>query len=434
LRRDGILFVPFLNKRAMPSHLTIVVEGIGQVVQRHYAPPLKAIKEKRPDEVNVIFCDESSCWKNATTDDELDRKTQFEKFISSLSGWADYIDKTTARERYDALSANVVLIATPDDTHTKIALDWLRACDRCDQIFIEKPLDSDVDRARDFLLQLNEDDPKVRALDHYRARVLPVVHPLQRKAMVRNLGGGIKRFAFYFTEDGSGPPRGGPLENELRDSLKNGLIMDLMPHIPAILSYFGIMETIRLTGLRAARYTYEFNGEIREAKIQTETFAHIGFSFMGREPLAPKTIHGDAYLGKGIKGSRRLERQGNLKLLVLEGVNSKQYHFDFVSGKVVEIGKRNKRTPFGEMYHDPYAALIRRIVRQKLDDQSEPLIFDLPVESAKNILVSIDEMRHPLKNRTEPLPLYHITAEGAPYLEDVVEAVEPIVKFLYPPL
>src|SRR5688572_31749713 len=41
------------------------------------------------------------------------------------------------------------------------------------------------------------------------------------------------------------------------------------------------------------------------------------------------------------------------------------------------------RSPFGEMYHDPYAALIRRIVRQKLDDQKEPLIFDLDRKSTR---------------------------------------------------
>src|SRR5258708_38217195 len=160
--------------------------------------------------------------------------------------------------------------------------------------------------------------------------------------------------------------------------------MDLMPHIPAILGYFGIMETIRLTGLRAARYTYtDAEGNTKNAKIEAETFAHVGFSFMARWPLPPETIHGDAYLGKGIRGSRKLEKEGDIKLLVLEGVNSKQYHFDFTTGKVVRIDKKKKVTDYGEMYRDPYAALIRRIVRQKLDDPKEALLFDLPVESAK---------------------------------------------------
>jgi predicted dehydrogenase len=416
--------------------VVIVIEGIGHVVQHHYSRPLKAVKDERGDGVTIVFTDDSSFWRSPTDGNEsAERIARFQNFISSLNGWAEYIDKTTQKEKYDSLRANVVLIATPDDTHTKCASHWLKDSDRCDQIFIEKPLDSDLDRARDFLLKLKEDDPKVRALDHYRARVIPVVSPLQRKAIVKDLGGRVQRFAFYFTEDKSGPPRYGPLENELRDSLKNGLIMDLMPHIPAILGYFGIMETIRLTGLSAARYTFvDENGLIQEAKIKRETFAHVGFSFMGRWPLPPETIHGDAYLGKGIRGSETLEKTGDIKLLVLEGVNSKQYRFDFRSGKVVRIDKKKKVTEFGQMYHDPYAALIRRIVRQKLDDPTEALLFDLPIESAKNFLVSIDEIRHPLKRTSEPLPTYHIDRNGAPYLEKVDRETTPVMPFLYPAL
>jgi predicted dehydrogenase len=341
----------------------------------------------------------------------------------------------------------VVFIATPDFTHVELAMHWLQPTDRCGQIFIEKPLDSDLDSAKDLLLVIKQNDPKVRTLDHYRARVLPVTTPLQRKHMLKDLGGRIVGFTFYFLEDGSGPPRIGPIENEGRArSLANGLILDMMPHVPAILSYFGLVETIRVTGLKAGRYTYTPKaGAKKVAAIKNETFAHVRFTFFDHRLSAPP-MQCDAYVGKGIRGVRGLNMKGNVKLLEIHGQNSNRYRLDLrTSGRhhassAMLIRKNGQVEELTDLIHSPYEALIRRVVRHELDDPEASLRFDLPVETAISILLSIEQMRHPLKERKKPLPkyykrkplpTYHIGRGGeeAPYLEDVLELLEPIIPF-----
>jgi hypothetical protein len=438
----GPFFQPLGGKLSTDAKLRIVVEGIGNVVQKSYAPSLRTAKEQRRGDLSITFVDKSEYWRS-----DEDQRPLFENFVSSLSNWADYIDKSTDNEKekdkYKNLRANVVFIATPDRFHVETALDWLSPPGRCDQIFIEKPLDSSIDKARDLLLKLNEDDQKVRALDHYRARALPIIGSHAKiRTILKYLGGAISNFNFYFTEDLSGPPSVGPLENEGRNSLASGLIMDLMPHVPAILGSFGWIETLRLTGLRVGRYTFiDNNGQLKEAKIKNETFAHVGFSFFHHE-LGLPSIKGNAYVGKGIRGSTKLGIEGSVKLLELRGRNSKRVRLDFRSSgegasTAMLIDKKGHVDHLDDMFHDAYAVLLRRVIRQRLDDPNHVLRFDLPIESAKSILIALDEMRHPLKRMTESFPTYHIKksnddTSGAPFLEEVVNRLEPIMPFLHP--
>ncbi len=65
--------------------------------------------------------------------------------------------------------------------------------------------------------------------------------------------------------------------------------------------------------------------------------------------------------------------------------------------------------------------IIESIVRQALDDETLTLDFVLPIETAYNTIISIDEMRHPLK-KPITIPDYFIGhgGEEAPVLEDLI--------------
>jgi hypothetical protein len=425
------------------SHnLHVVVEGIGNVVQSYYAKPLKRLFESYPTRLKITFVDDSTYWRSERNSEQIG------KFISSVRSWgADYIDKASRRGKsaYKRLAADVVFIATPDCTHVGLAMEWLAKPDRCSQIFIEKPIDASLSRARDLLVGIRENDPKVRALDHYRARMIPIVSsPLQYKSILRELGGQITGFTFYFLEDGSlfRDERGHSFTNDPIEalgrskSLQSGLILDMMPHVPAVLSYFGIVDSIRVLGVRVGRYTYtDKYGNKQEASIPRETFAHIRFSFRGYDS---QPIKGDVFLGKGIRGSTDLEKEGDIKLLELMGKKGKKFKFDLRGsadgGDVVLVDKKNNEHFLIKLVPDAYGTIIRLIVESKLNGTQSPLFFDMPVELAKNIRIAIEEMLHPIKN-VDLNPAYHISApngdvSGAPYLELVRDALSPVQQFL----
>lgn len=412
--------------------LQLVIEGIGNVVQRYYAEPLRTIKKQYRGDVSITFVDDSRHWSAE------EKKDKYGPFVKRLKGWARFIDKHSQRGEYDALRPDVVFIATPDVTHVELARSWLSPPNRCGQIFIEKPLSADLGEARDLLFQLKWNDPKCRALDHYCARALPITEEMQLDNIRRRLGGRIKSFTFYFLENGSGPPHGGPIENEFRvKALKNGLILDLMPHVLGVLSYFGAIQLLRAIGLKAGRYTYVGpKGGVRKAGIKNETFAHVRFVFPSYNTRELQFIKGDAYIGKGVGSVERLGMKGEVKLLELEGVNGRTFRFDFRkegdwSSTAYLIYRNGKRQKLCDLYSRPYMAIIDRVVRQRLKDPQLQLKYDLPIETAKSVLQSIEEMRHPLKRRTAPLPTYHIGRGGdeAPDLYDILDGLEAIQPF-----
>ena len=413
------------------KNLTVVVEGIGDVVQRNYAPALKMEKNRYGGRLSIYFSDYG---KNRT--EEATKK--YQKFIDTLDGWAVYINKATpdGQALYDSLKPNVVFVATPDRTHVELALKWLDGKNDCEHLFIEKPLDADIDKARALDFYLENKNFDVHALDHYLARFIPVSYSSSMRTILGELGGSIQHLSFYLLEDRSAPFIG-PIEKEGRGgSLQNGLILDLFPHALAILGYFGSVSSVKITGLKVGRYSYEDeNKTIVPASIPRETFGHISFNFTGR---AERTIPADAYVGKGISGSTAAGMENSdVKLLELLGKNGKKCVFDLRNtnrggtGSVKMISKGGQAEVINELFDEPYTVLINRTVDKYLKSPEKDLRFSLSVEQAKNILTCIQEITSLVslfeKTGTE-IPSYRIktSTEGkepvsvAPSLEEVM--------------
>jgi len=97
--------------------LSIVVEGVGEIVTDRYATELliQFEKAKKHNKIlEVIFTDERSYWDHSETDDGVKAKRQ--AFIKHIKTWATYIDKSTkiGKARYEKLKTDIVLIATPE--------------------------------------------------------------------------------------------------------------------------------------------------------------------------------------------------------------------------------------------------------------------------------------------------------------------------------
>ena len=159
----------------MTSHptqtLRFVVEGIGDVSEKRYAPALEELKNdlQKTCQINVTFTDYSEYWKNDSSLAPRRRTT-----IDQIKGWgADYLDKSNSNDfkMYQSLQTDFVFVATPDRTHTEVAETWLKKDPR-PVIFIEKPLEADLNAARRLLGQIRPYDERVIAFDHYRARML----------------------------------------------------------------------------------------------------------------------------------------------------------------------------------------------------------------------------------------------------------------------
>ncbi len=400
------------------------------MVENYYLPAMRHLRAEGIS-FDVWFGDDSRFWRG-----DSDKSARMRPVLAAIEAIGGvYFDKSNPTDllKWESLRPDAVVIATPDRTHVDLALEWLARPVLPGNIYIEKPLDISIDRARDLLEQIGPENPMVRAFDHYRARLLPTRGQFDMLAgFFRN---GIARFTFYFLEDKSGADpsyadrkgaRQGPIENESRTvALRDGLLLDLMPHVIAVLAHFGVVNTMELELLRAGKYTGVDGSDMKPAGIDGETFAEARFVFRSH---AGDRTQGVAYVGKGVKGIGATESHydGNAKLLVLEDPNGRRATFDFRksgardASKSVWVDEDGKEHYRFDLCAEPYYVFLRSVVsRVHFDDR-----IALPVEVGKNTLQVIDDMRYPILRRNGVLPAYPCGIYGqreSLYLDDIVK-------------
>jgi predicted dehydrogenase len=418
---------------------TVLVEGIGDATDRFYEPALRKFKAEKGKALSVWFADMNSLWKGKPS---LGRKR--EDTIKRFSKWGGkYLDKSNKGdyEKYRKLASkeiDVILVAVDDAHHVEVAEYWLES--NCKQIFVEKPLDRNYEAAMRLTGKVRPDDYRVRVFDHYRARVHDKLRhsALRDGAILDPLGGQLKKLSFYLLEDHSGtdekfdaflksrgrPQRHGPIESEDRVSaLDAGLILDLMPHMPALVYYFGYIDTIHPYRITAGIYRGVDNVPTKKAEINGETFAHINFRFFDHRG---NSVEGEASIGKGVRGSRNFPTMaGNTKALLLEGSNGKEFLFDLrndaeVGSKGYLRGDAGEQTHC-EFEHDPYWYLLKEID----EGTSKGVDLGLPLITGVGTLEVLQRMRFPLRGlKKSNIPVYDLKMKDsglAPYLEDLLE-------------
>jgi predicted dehydrogenase len=405
-----------------------------------YDSAFKALKAKLQGkrDIRVTFVDKSEYWRN---DPNLAQKIQ--NIIASVKSWgADYLDKSDPGDvvKYEALQADVVIIATPDSTHAEVAEEWLKRVPCPEQIFIEKPLEASLNNARRLLEKIEPYDDSVLAFDHYRARLLP--SRFQMDVLLGFLRKRLRRFTFYFLEDHSGGDphyqraveRDGPIENEQRvQALTQGVILDSMPHAIAILAHFGRVETVRVTRVRAGQYIGVDGDPNKCTEIEKETFAEVGFVFADH---AGNPVEGTAYVGKGVRGVTALGPQYdyNIKLLEIEGLNRNKIRFDLRSSgegaSEAHLINRTGKTEFKfDLNRRPYETFLEKVADGSyLDDR-----LALNVEVGKRILEVLEDIRYPIpeKKNTPTYPCGMKNVRQSPYLENLLDGGQNALPILY---
>lgn len=447
---------------------TIVVEGIGDIVSKPtgYGRALRKLiidKEHEGDHPRVIFVDVCDDWAKAN---DLDLPKTRKETRDKLCQWgAEFLDKSESnraqRKQYDELlnqRVDAVFIATPDRYHIAVAKYWLTG--NCKRIFIEKPLSNDPAEATAWMAELRKQDRgRLIQLDHYLLKIhshFKYSDPRKRSFDDQESGnqilqhiGQFKRLRFYMLEDHSGTDReylrasgreqrrrlNGPIEIENRiDALQDGVALDLLPHLLALLTYFGDPRTFEVTELRPARYTGVEFDDRKEAGIAGETFAAIKFNFRNHKGI---NTEGEAYIGKGIRGSTKYpSMKGNVKVLEVEGAFGNRVELDFNSSIVTSITKESidppaygDSKPICDLEPDPYYYLLRNVVFKRIHRGADlgiptttgALILDTIVSEITSRTKSATLQTYKLGNKSGRLP---------PLLEDLLiggsEVIHPL--------
>ena len=424
---------PELTKRDTP--LKIVVEGVGDVIKNYYDPAFRAVIDRLDGKrgFDVTFVDKSEYWRH-----DRNSAIKMDGIIASVRNWGGkYLDKSDSADLilYEALEPDVVIIATPDFTHVDVAHEWLSRHLHPEQIFIEKPLTDSLDGARFLLGLAGPDNNGILAFDHYRARLLPSDE--QRHILLGFLGEGLRSLNFYFLEDHSGSDEGyvnshpeavrnGPIENEQRvRTLSQGLILDGMPHVIALLAHFCRVETLLVTRVRAGQYIGVDDNPNKRTGIKKETFAEVGFVC---RDYAYHPVEGTVYVGKGVRGVKALGPgyDYNTKLFDIEGLNGNRARFDLrSSGEGSSTGyllDNSGNTVFAfPLNRRPYETFLEKLADGGYLNQR----LALNIELGKRILEVLQDMRYPIPMKKQ-IPTYPSGMKGkrhSLYLEDIVKSL-----------
>lgn len=323
---------------------TWVIEGVSPWAEQSYFPVVaRLLSEGHIQDVHVT--DDSRTYANSrkTQREVAKRKRDFKKKYPQILSHVHFIDKAADDGAYNDLTAEAVFVVTPPISHAQIARHWVDRGDRT-VVFIEKPLCVDtVDPDLEPLLASD----KVYNIDHYLVRAALLASLCDSPKLVGGLGT-LKKLTLRMIEEGGI----GDLD---RPSLKDGLILDMMCHLLALVHPFGALSSIDLD-----------DHELRVAKCDAapewyhyETFAEVSFRFRfhstNAEVLAVATI------GKGVARDAEDPRPG--KYLELEGEDGKlvaNLEGDFA----VRTELRGKQARwYGDLRKDAYYPSFREIAR-----------------------------------------------------------------------
>jgi len=292
--------------------LVVVVEGTGDWVRDTYRR-LFEMEVAKGHELAVIYAND-------------ERWSPRPEWADSLQLWESYLNKarTSDFDKYKALNPDVVFVVTPDFTHSHIARAWLGRSPVSPIVFVEKPFDSQVSNVEALLMDLGRrPGTEVLGLDHYQFYALPI-HKLQPQ-IEQHLGGGLAKVIFYMAE-------ARPIEKGRDHTLQFGLTLDLLPHLLALLTYFGdvstidhiqVMEVGRYDPLQAVNKDDPQDTDDISKRFRNETFSRIRFSFQdysGNKYPVPC----EAAVGKGCG-------EYDIKYIEVSGTNGNAVRVDFSS-------------------------------------------------------------------------------------------------------
>jgi len=290
----------------LTRRLTVLVEGPGDWARKAYRPAFERLASRG---LSVFYANDSTWSKRPSWAEE-----------SELRPWETYLDKADPRNLaiYQKLIPDIVFIVTPDCTHSAVASSWVTR--RGPLCCVEKPFDSELGHVDNLIAVLGRHPfTAILGLDHYQLRARHIHDRMPEIAA--HLGGALSSVEFYMTESK-------PLDLARVKSLQFGLTLDMLPHLFALIPYFGDLSSVdEIRVLEAGRYEPFLADDGRGNRVPVppvfrgETFSKVEFTFedySGSGVRVPCT----ATVGKGLVDRKYFE---------VRGVNGNSIRLDFGS-------------------------------------------------------------------------------------------------------
>lgn len=303
-----------LTPESRPDVKTIIIEGAGDVVLRHRLPAWIEIKQENPDlKFNLYIAD--SDFPDETADMK-ERKNRIRE-LAAQNGFI-FLNKSNPKDKaiYDALKNSprvTVDVAKPGWLHAELIDSWLGDPSFAGDVIVEKPMGGSLEELRTFALQYDPFSTRLSGLDHYLPKVGRSQAAVEKDIKFLKSGGGtgVSHFEFIMTENRSGSDpeaalflpskRDGAIEREGRNgALRDGIAADFLPHLIAILDYYGKASTIVKTAEKAGRYTGVDGDPNKPAQIDGETYYSAQFRFKNN---GGGNASGSLIVGKGVRTS-----------------------------------------------------------------------------------------------------------------------------------
>jgi hypothetical protein len=368
-----------LLNRPSGTVFVVIIEGVGDWVTKTYRDLLKrkavSLRDARGPgkQIRVVYADDTR-WKGKRPDWADPAKWEdpagsFDPLRTGLQGWERYLDKSNEADFdvYNALNPDVVFVVTPDVTHSEIAQWWLG---KTPLVFIEKPFDGHLSNVNE-LLQARGRGPSLRSLrwlfdtkifglDHYQYYALPITEVYDE--IEKHLDGALAKAIFFMIE-------ARPIEAGRDRSLQHGLTLDLLPHLLALLTYFGDIQTIdEIQVIDAAQYqplnaVDEKTRAVEDIseRFHSETSSRIRFTFRDYSENGHR-VTCTAVVGKGfsreVKYLELLGRSGkSLRIDLNKAVNGADPHYPVSSLFLMDDALMNEtqaQPPGVTSVTDPY--------------------------------------------------------------------------------
>ena len=277
--------------------LLIVVEGAGDWVKNTYRVRFREVERGK---LSVFYADDSRWLRKQPAWVE-----------AGLEEWETYLDKARPGDfvRYSMLRPDAVFVVTPDFLHATTAAYWIG---KTPLIFVEKPFDTDLRNVEGLQFTARSRQTEIIGLDHYQHYVIPLREWRDKIAQI--VGDSLRRVTFVLAENR-------PIEPGRGRSLQHGLTLDLLPHMLALLTFFGSVRSIDEISIPQA-LRYNEPDELKADEnfvVQNETAAIIDFTF---EDVSGNgfRVPCRAVIGKGFRDS--------VKFLEIEGATGDSLRID----------------------------------------------------------------------------------------------------------
>lgn len=371
-----------LSRKPVPS---VLVLGAGAWAKK-YADALRPRAEA--GECVVTFCYDSRAGKGILYPRDYHRYlrtvlSNVVEFENWRNGCCVCMDVSDPVQRRQVLQwwYSVAYVVTPDATHCA----WARSLlGHAEQIVVEKPFDVSTANIDRLLRKLRPYRDAVWGFDHYLVRAHQFTDSGKAFPFLDFLEE-VREFRFHMLEHTDGD-----LERRAA-ALQNGLIFDMASHAPPLLLPFGLVESIRVTGLHAALCDSAVRFMRPQAGLKggRETFAWIEIEFA---PVrGPRPAKGRIVVGKYVGSADE-------KFVEVVGAKGKRIYIDLVDYMVnyVEGGEKRPVTPLAK---EPVGLLVRETL------QGRPLKSLFTPDRGRTIVGKLQEWCQCVEQRLRAAPL-----------------------------